>query len=180
MEKKIYSCSKLFFILSFIYYLFIFILLFLFIVPPSPPQNVIAEIENNSAKRKRRSTSENAAADIISDQYTLKIRWTPGDDGNSDVLHYVVNHAVKDRDSNWVVTKLPSDQHWFMVHNITQLTVYFKVAAQNEVGVGGFTPAYQFDIVPATIYTPGFHFFYSVFFLVFSIFFYLPLERLSF
>ncbi|XP_014091561.2 protein sidekick isoform X13 [Bactrocera oleae] len=79
-------------------------------------------------------------------QRTINISWTPGFDGNSPILKFIVQRRevselgpVPEPLLNWVteLSNVSADQRWTLLKNLKAATVYqFRVSAVNRVGEG--------------------------------------------
>ncbi|XP_067641974.1 protein sidekick isoform X2 [Eurosta solidaginis] len=79
-------------------------------------------------------------------QRTINVSWTPGFDGNSPILKYIIQRRevselgpVPEPLLHWVteLSNVSADQRWVLLKNLKAATVYqFRVSAVNRVGEG--------------------------------------------
>ncbi|KAL5276641.1 SDK2 family protein [Megaselia abdita] len=94
---------------------------------PFPPTNVIADKLDSPSQR------------------AINVSWTPGFDGNSPTLKFIIQKRevseldVPDPLLNWVteLSNVTAKQRWILLTNLKAATVYqFRVSAVNRVGEG--------------------------------------------
>ncbi|XP_055390625.1 protein sidekick isoform X4 [Condylostylus longicornis] len=84
--------------------------------------------------------------DSVNQQRAINVSWTPGFDGNSPILKFIVQRRevselgpIPDPFLNWVteLSNVSSSRRWILLTNLKAATTYqFRVSAVNRVGEG--------------------------------------------